>query len=217
MRGRAHKGLGEIEKYQEDVRKAMNFFKTIAQVKFGKELWEECMEFCILASILGEENGLQYPQERDPELLELSSKAFEKARHTWPDTIKRQEKALKLSIKGCNLDVDLKDIAVQYNSDTKEFVVNINQRDGHHRDIRFMYEGFEWLGRRLTLEVSKKIYSSQIQDDSTLETPCRTYIYFKRHELRSSCASGPDTNHISSAGFPTVSVSTLIAYIFGKC
>ena len=30
--------------------------------------------------------------------------------------------------------------------------------------------------RRLTFDVSKKIYSSQIQDDSMLETPCRRHI-----------------------------------------
>ena len=147
MRGRAHKGLGEMEKYREDVKKAMNFLKTIAQVKFGKERWEECMEFSHLAIEIGEECALLDgvdPWKKDPELIELSQNAFQKYKKgPGDDTIKKQEKKLKLSIQGYNPGMDLEDIAVQYNSDTKEFVANINYKGGHG-EVRFKDVG---LGR----------------------------------------------------------------------
>ena len=58
MRGRAHKKLGDVEKFREDTEKAMNFLKKVAEVKFGKGRWEECMEFCLEAQCIGQENVL---------------------------------------------------------------------------------------------------------------------------------------------------------------
>ena len=58
MRGRAHKGLGDMAKHREEVEKAVNFLKTIAQVKFEKERWEECIDFCQRAYEMGKEDDL---------------------------------------------------------------------------------------------------------------------------------------------------------------
>ena len=144
MRGKAHKKRGEMEKFKEDIEKAMNFLKTIAEVKFRKERWEECMEFCLLAQGIGQENELVDSAHWDPELMELSGKAFEKYKQgPGADTIKRQAEVLKLEIQGYNPDMDLKDISVEYNSDTKEFVANINHKGGHG-EVRFKDVG---LGR----------------------------------------------------------------------
>ena len=134
MRGRAHKGLGDMAKHREEVEKAVNFLKTIAQVKFQKERWEECMDFCMEARILAGENGLLDPVywEPHPELDYLSDKAFQKYKQgPGPDTIKKQAKMLKTEIQMLSPDMDLKDITVEYNSDEKEFVVNINHNGGH--------------------------------------------------------------------------------------
>ena len=70
MRGRAHKGLGETEKYEEDIDKAVKFLKTIAYVKFDKEKWTECIEFSQRALDIGSENGLF-----DADILDLQDKA----------------------------------------------------------------------------------------------------------------------------------------------
>ena len=134
MRGRAHKGLGDMAKYREEVEKAVNFLKTIAQVKFEKERWEECMDFCMEARMLAGDNGLLDPViwEPHPELDDLSDKAFQKYKQgPGPDTIKKQAKMLKTEIQMLSPDMDLKDITVEYNSDEKEFVVSINHNGGH--------------------------------------------------------------------------------------
>ena len=70
MRGRAHKELGEVEKFNEDIDKAVKFLTTIANVKFGKERWGECIDFCQRAYEMGKENDFV-----DAEVLVLQSKA----------------------------------------------------------------------------------------------------------------------------------------------
>ena len=141
MRGRAHKKLGEIEKFKEDTEKAMNFLKTIAQVKFGKERWEECIEFCLLAQEIGQENCLVAPDYWDPELMELSSKAFQEFKQVpGADSIKRREKKLQREIQMLNPDMDLDDITVQYSPDTKEFVADIDHNGGKGQ-VRFKEYG----------------------------------------------------------------------------
>ena len=70
MRGRAHKELGEMEKFTEDIEKAVKFLTTIANVKFEKERWEECIDFCQRACEIGKEDDFV-----DAELLVLQSKA----------------------------------------------------------------------------------------------------------------------------------------------
>ena len=37
MRGRAHKGKGETDKFEKDIEKAVDFLKMIAHVKYDKE------------------------------------------------------------------------------------------------------------------------------------------------------------------------------------
>jgi len=73
MRGRAHKGRGETDKFEEDIGKAVKFLKAIAQVKFDKERWAECIEFCERAYEMAEENGFA-----DEEILVLMKKAMTK-------------------------------------------------------------------------------------------------------------------------------------------
>ena len=41
MRGRAHKGKGETDKFEKDIEKAVDFLKMIAHVKYDKERWAE--------------------------------------------------------------------------------------------------------------------------------------------------------------------------------
>jgi len=71
MRGRAHKGKGETDKFEKDIKKAVDFLKMIAHVKYDKEKWAECIDFCERALEMGkEENNLV-----DTEALVLQSKA----------------------------------------------------------------------------------------------------------------------------------------------
>ena len=70
MRGRAHKECGETTKYEEDIDKAVKFLTMIAYVKFDKERWAECIDFCQRAYEMGEENDFV-----DAEVLVLQSKA----------------------------------------------------------------------------------------------------------------------------------------------
>ena len=92
MRGRAHKKLGDVEKFREDTEKAMNFLKRIAEVKFGKGRWEECMEFCLEAQCIGQENVLVARNHYDAELMELSGKALEEfKKKPGEDTVKSRD------------------------------------------------------------------------------------------------------------------------------
>lgn len=57
MRGRAHKGRGETDKFEEDIYKAVDFLKMIAHVKYEKESWTECLDFCQRALDMGKEEN----------------------------------------------------------------------------------------------------------------------------------------------------------------
>ena len=70
MRGRAHKECGETTKYEEDIDKAVKFLTMIAYVKFDKERWAECIDFCQRAYEMGQENDFV-----EAEVLVLQSKA----------------------------------------------------------------------------------------------------------------------------------------------
>ena len=76
MRGRAHKCNGETNKFEEDIAKAVNFLKTIARVKYDKERWAECVDFCQKALDMGEENNFV-----DAEALLLQCKASSRLKH----------------------------------------------------------------------------------------------------------------------------------------
>ena len=111
LRGRAHKKLGDVEKFREDTEKAMNFLKRIAEVKFDKGRWEECMEFCLEAQCIGQENVLVSPDYSDPDIEELNNKAFEKfKKKPGEDTIQSRAKKLRREIKMLNLNIFLDDI-----------------------------------------------------------------------------------------------------------
>ena len=70
MRGRAYKEMGEADKFKEEITKAVQFLMSIANVKFGKERWRECTDFCQRAYEIGKENDII-----DAESLVLQSKA----------------------------------------------------------------------------------------------------------------------------------------------
>ena len=203
MRGRAHKELGEVDKFKEDIDKAVKFLTTIANVKFGKERWGECIDFCQRAYEMGKENdfvdaevlvlqsratanlnaedqkklgneaykkrdfdialkhylkaaelnpneitflnniaAVKLEQEKYKECLELCNKAIEVGKENGADSKKmekafdRQARAQKLLDEQCewvkrgiqkaNPATDLRDITVEYNSDTKEFVASLH-------------------------------------------------------------------------------------------
>ena len=105
MRGRAHKELGEVDKFKEDLDKAVKFLTTIANVKFGKERWEECIDFCQRAYEMGKENDFV-----DAEVLVLQSKATarlhaEDAKKLGNEAYKRRdfESAMKHYLKATEL------------------------------------------------------------------------------------------------------------------
>ena len=70
LRGRAHKELGKTDKFEEDIARALKYLKNVAQAKFDKEMWDECIEFCQSAYEMGKENDFV-----DEEILVLKSKA----------------------------------------------------------------------------------------------------------------------------------------------
>ena len=71
MRGRAYKEHGETDKFEKDIEKAVDFLKMIAHVKYDKERWAECVDFCQRALDMGkDENNFV-----DSEALVLQSKA----------------------------------------------------------------------------------------------------------------------------------------------
>ena len=82
MRGRAHRELGERDKYEEDVEKAVKFLSTIAQVKFAKEQWQECMDFSMKAYKIGKDNDF-IEEDQCRKLYMLFDKAI---RRVSPDT-----------------------------------------------------------------------------------------------------------------------------------
>ena len=69
-RGKAHKERGETDKFEENIAKAVKYLKVVAQMRFDKEIWDECIEFCQRAYEMGKENDYV-----DEELVVLESKA----------------------------------------------------------------------------------------------------------------------------------------------
>ena len=94
MRGRAHKGKGETDKFEKDIEKAVDFLKMIAHVKYDKERWAECIDFCERALEMGkEENNFV-----DTEALVLQSKASNRLKE-----IDRAEELKKLGNEAYNM------------------------------------------------------------------------------------------------------------------
>ena len=57
MRGRSYKQLGDNLKFEEDLKKAINFLSRISEVKFHKEKWLECIDFSERVIMLSEDNS----------------------------------------------------------------------------------------------------------------------------------------------------------------
>ena len=56
MRAKAHKELGETDKFQDNIAKAVKYLKVVAQLRFDNEIWDECIDFCQRAYEMGKEN-----------------------------------------------------------------------------------------------------------------------------------------------------------------